>query len=183
MTRDDAMQVLTEHIESPNLIKHALAVEAAMRAYAAMLGEDEEVWGVVGLLHDFDYELYPDLEDHPFRGVEILKARGWPQEVIDGVLAHAAHTGMVRDTPLKRAIHAVDELTGLITACALVQPDKKLASVKVKSVKKKMKDRAFAAAVDRESIKVGAEEMGLSLDEHIETVLGAMQGASDELGL
>lgn len=183
MTRQDAFDLLTEYTESPNLIKHGLAVEAAMRAYARHFGEDEEKWGIVGLLHDFDYEKYPDLEDHPYRGAEILRERGWPEETIEAVMAHAEHTGVERDTRLKQAIYAVDELTGLIVATALVRPDKKLSSVKVKSVRKKMKDKSFAAAIDRDQIRRGAEELGVSLDEHIGMVLEAMQGISDELGL
>ena len=183
MTRDDAMELLTEYTTNPNLIKHALAVEAAMRAYARRFGEDEETWGMVGLLHDFDYERYPDLADHPFKGVEILRERGWPEEIIEGVLAHAEHTGEPRDTQMKQAIFAVDELTGLIVATALVRPDKKLASVKVKSVRKKMKDKSFAAAVKREDIIGGAEQLGLELGDHIGVVLEAMQGIGEQLGL
>ena len=183
MTRDDAMEVLTEYTTNPNLIKHALAVEAAMRAYARRFGEDEETWGMVGLLHDFDYERYPDLSDHPFKGAEILRERGWPEEIVAGVLAHADHTGEPRDTLMKQAIFAVDELTGLIVATALVRPDKKLASVKVKSVRKKMKDKSFAAAVKRDDIILGGERLGLELGDHIGVVLEAMQGIAGELGL
>ncbi len=183
MTRDDAMQLLREYTQNPNLIKHALAVEAAMRAYARRFGEDEETWGMVGLLHDFDYERYPDLADHPFRGVEILRERGWPEAIIGGVLAHAEHTGEPRDTLMKKAIFAVDELTGLVVATALVRPDKKLASVKVKSVTKKMKDKSFAASVKRDDIIKGAQELGIELAEHIGVVLEAMQGIADDLGL
>jgi len=183
VTRDDAMQLLREYTQNPNLIKHALAVEAAMRAYARRFGEDEETWGMVGLLHDFDYERYPDLADHPFRGVEILRERGWPEAIIGGVLAHAEHTGEPRDTLMKKAIFAVDELTGLVVATALVRPDKKLASVKVKSVTKKMKDKSFAASVKRDDIIKGAQELGIELAEHIGVVLEAMQGIADDLGL
>jgi putative nucleotidyltransferase with HDIG domain len=183
MTRDDAFALLNEYTKSPNLVKHALAVESVMCAYARHFGADEEKWAVVGLLHDFDYERYPDLEDHPFRGAEILRGRGWPEEIIDAVMAHAEHTGVERDTRLKQAIYAVDELTGFIVATALVRPDKKLHSVKVKSVKKKLKDKSFAAAVDRDQIKRGANELGIGLDEHIAVVLEAMQSISDDLGL
>lgn len=183
MGREEAYELLTEYTQSANLIKHALAVEAAMRQYARHFGEDEELWGTVGLLHDFDYERYPDLADHPFKGAEILRERGWPEEIVEAVLAHAEHTGVPRDTRLKQAIFAVDELTGFIIATALVRPDKKLASVEVKSVKKKMKDKSFAAAVKRDEITRGAEELGLSLDEHIGMVLEAMQDIADKLEL
>lgn len=181
--RDEAQRILEEWTENENLRKHAYAVEAAMRAYAGKFGEDPEKWGVVGLLHDFDYERYPDLKDHPFKGVEYLKERGFSEELTDAILAHAEHTGAVRDTLLKKCIFAVDELTGLIVAVALVRPSKKLADVKVKSVKKKWKEKAFAAGVDRELIERGAEELGVELAEHIETVLAAMQGISEKLGL
>jgi putative nucleotidyltransferase with HDIG domain len=183
MDRDGAYELLSEYTHSPNLIKHALAVEVAMRRYARHFGGDEQLWAVVGLLHDFDYEQYPDLENHPFRGAEILRGRGWPEEVVEAVLAHADHAGVERDTRLKQAIYAVDELAGFIIATALVRPDRKLASVEVRSVKKKMKDESFAAAVDREQIIRGAEELGLPLDEHIGTVLEAMQSIAEELEL
>ncbi len=183
MGREEAYELLTEYTQNANLIKHALAVEAAMRAYARHFGEDEQLWATVGLLHDFDYERYPDLADHPSKGAEILRERGWPEEIVQAVLAHAEHTGVPRDTRLKQAIFAVDELAGFIIATALVRPDKKLASVEVRSVKKKMKDKSFAAAVNRGEILRGAEELGLSLDEHIGMVLDAMQGIADRLGL
>ncbi len=183
MTRDEAMAILREFTTSQNLIGHALAVEAAMRSYARHFGEDEELWGAVGLLHDFDYEKYPRLEDHPFKGAEILRERGVDEEIVGGVLAHARHTGEPHDTLMKKAIFAVDELTGLVVAVALVRPDKKLASVAVKSVRKKMKDKGFAAAVSREDIAEGAEELGIELAEHIGIVLEAMQGIADDLGL
>lgn len=182
MNRDDAMELLKEYTKNPNLIKHALAVEAAMRAYAQRLGGDEETWAIVGLLHDFDYEMYPDLEDHPFKGAEILRERGWSDEIVEGVLAHAPHTDEPRDTDMKRAIFAVDELTGLIVATALVHPNG-LEDVRVESVTKKMGDSSFAASVNREDIRAGAEEMGVSLEDHVEVVLSAMQGISDDLGL
>mgnify|MGYP005835933705 CR=1 FL=1 len=183
MTRDDALALLHEYTQAEALRAHAYAVEAAMRAYARRLSEDEELWGIVGLLHDFDYERFPTLRDHPFKGAEILRAAGWPEVVVEACLAHAEFTGVERDTPLKRAVFAVDELTGLITAVALVRPSKRLAEVEVKSVRKKMKDKSFAAAVNRADIVRGAEEMGLSLDEHIGVVLEAMQGVADRLGL
>ena len=181
--RNEAQQILEEWTKNENLRKHAYAVEAAVRAYAAKFGEDVDKWGVVGLLHDFDYEKYPDLKDHPFKGVEYLKERGFSEELTDAILAHAEHTGAVRDTLLKKCVFSVDELTGLIVAVALVRPSKKLADVKVKSVKKKWKEKAFAAGVDRELIERGAEELGVELAEHIETVLKAMQGISEKLGL
>ncbi len=183
MNRQKALDLLHEFTQNDNLRKHAYAVEAAMRAYARILGEDEETWGIVGLLHDFDYERYPTLGDHPFKGAEILRERGWPEEIVEACLAHADFTGIERDTPLKKAIFAVDELTGFITAVALVRPSKQLADVKVSSVKKKMKDKAFAAAVSREDIIKGAEELGLSLEEHIGNVLAAMQERAVDLGL
>ena len=181
--KSEAEQILEEWTKNKNLRKHAYAVEAAMSAYAAKFGEDEEKWGVVGLLHDFDYEKYPDLKDHPFKGVEYLKEQGYSEELTDAILAHAEHTGMSRDTILKKCIYAVDELTGLVIAVALVRPSKKLADVKVKSVMKKWKEKTFAAGVDREIIERGAEELGVELRELIETVLKAMQGISEKLGL
>lgn len=181
--KGEAEQILEEWTKNKNLRKHAYAVEAAMRAYAAKFGEDAEKWGVVGLLHDFDYERYPDLKDHPFKGAAYLKEQGFSDELTDAILAHAEHTGMSRDTILKKCIYAVDELTGLVIAVALVRPSKKLADVKVKSVMKKWKEKTFAAGVDREIIERGAEELGVELRELIETVLKAMQGISEKLGL
>lgn len=182
-TRADAWELLTEYTKNQNLIKHGLCVEAAMRHYAEHFGEDPELWGMVGLLHDFDYERYPSLDDHPYRGQEILIERGWPEIVRHGIMAHAPHTGTKRLTPMEKSIFAVDELSGFIVAVALVRPDKKLATVSVKSVKKKMKAKGFAAAVNREEIQQGAEELGLSLDDHIQNVLTALQGIADDLGL
>jgi len=183
LTREDAYSLLTEFTKNKNLVKHALAVEAAMKAYAKKFNEDEEKWGVVGLVHDFDYEKYPTMEDHPFKGAEILKERGWPEDIIRGVLCHAEHTGLERQTLMEKAIYAVDELTGLIIAVSLVRPSKKIEDVKVKSVKKKMKDKLFAAKVDRSQITEGAEELGVTLEEHIQVVLDAMKGIAEELGL
>ncbi len=183
MTREEAYALLTEYTKKENLIKHALAVEAAMRAYARKFGEDEEAWGIVGLLHDFDYEKYPSLEDHPFKGAEILREKGYPEEWIEAILGHAEHTGVPRKTNMAKALFAVDELCGFITAVALVRPDKKLDSVKVKSVKKKLKDKAFARQVSREDIRKGAEELGVDLDEHIAFVLEAMKSVADKLDL
>jgi len=183
MTRKDALALLTEYTKKNGLIKHALAVEVAMRAYAKRFGEDEETWGIVGLLHDFDYEKYPTLDDHPFRGAEILREKEYPEEWIEAILGHAEHTGVPRATPMAKTLYAVDELCGFITAVAYVRPNRKLSEVKVKSVKKKMKDKAFARQVNREDIMRGAEELGIALDEHIDLVIKAMQDISDQLGL
>ena len=182
-TRDEAQQILDQWMKNKNLKKHAWAVEAAMRAYARKLGGDEERWAAVGLLHDFDYEKYPTLQDHPFKGVEFLRSQGYDGEFLSGVMAHAEHTHTPRNTPMEKAIFAVDELTGLIVAVALVRPSKKLADVTVDSVRKKWNEKQFAAGVDRKSIEQGAAELGVSLDDHIATVLAAMQGISDRLGL
>jgi putative nucleotidyltransferase with HDIG domain len=182
-TRDDAWRLLCQWTKNKNLRKHALAVEAAMREYASVFNEDEEVWGVVGLLHDFDYEKYPSLDDHPYKGQEILKEEGYSDVVLRGVMAHAPHTKTERVTKLEKTIFAVDELTGFIVAVALVKPNKSLEEVDVKSVKKKMKQKAFAAAVDRDDIIKGTKELGVSLDEHIERVLKAMQNIAADLGL
>lgn len=182
-SRRDAWELLNEYTKSKNLIKHALSVEAAMRHYAIHFKEDPEVWGMVGLLHDFDYEKYPTLEQHPFEGQKILEAEGYPEIIRHGIMAHAPHTGTPRVTQMEKVIFAVDELTGFIVACALVKPSKKLAEVDVASVKKKMRSKGFAAAVKREDIELGAQELGLTLDEHIQHVLTAMQAVSAELGL
>ena len=183
MTREQAWELLNEYTKKDGLIKHALAVEAAMRAYGEKFGEDPEPWGIVGLLHDFDYERYPSLDDHPQKGAEILREKGLPLEWIMAILGHARHAGVQRESLMAKALYAVDELTGFIVAVALVRPSKKVAEVTAKSVKKKMKDKAFAAAVNREDIQQGAEELGVNLDEHITTVIEAMQGIADRLGL
>jgi predicted hydrolase (HD superfamily) len=154
-----------------------------MRDYAEKLGEDAESWAIVGLIHDFDYERYPSLEDHPFKGSQILKERGYPAEWITAILGHGNHTGVARETPMAKALFAVDELTGFIVAVTLVRPSKKIADVKTSSVKKKMKDKAFAAAVSRDDIRRGADELGVPLDDHITTVLGAMKRIAEEIGL
>ena len=182
-TRNEAWAILTEFTSNEALVKHALSVEAAMRAYAGKLDGDPDLWGVTGLLHDFDYERYPTLEDHPFRGSEILKERGIPDEIRTAILGHGNHTGVPRRTPMARALFAVDELCGFLTACALVRPSRKIADVPVKSVKKKMKDKAFARGVNRDDIRQGVEELGVDLDEHIAFVRDAMVGIADELGL
>ena len=179
----EAQSILDEWVSSKNLKKHAYAVEAGMRAYASKLGGDPEKWGVVGLLHDFDYEKYPDLKDHPFKGVDYLREKGYADELTEAILAHAEHASVARDTDLKKAIYAVDELTGLIVAVALTRPSKKIADVSVESVMKKWKEKAFAAGVDRKMIETGAEELGVPLKEHVDIVLKAMQGISEKLGL
>ncbi len=181
MNREQAFELLKEYTKKENLIKHALAVEAAMRKYAEIFGENPDEWGIVGLLHDFDYEMFPD--QHPYRGAEILKERGVSDEWIQAILGHADYTGVKRETNLARTLFAVDELTGFIVAVALVRPSKKIEDVSVKSVKKKMKDKAFAAAVSRDDIVKGAEEIGVPLDEHIGNVLEAMKSIAPELGL
>jgi putative nucleotidyltransferase with HDIG domain len=175
--------LLTEFTQSESLRKHALAVEACMRAYARQNGEDEEKWGVVGLIHDFDYEKYPSLSDHPMRGSEILEQRGWPEEIRRAILSHADHTGVARQSRLEHALFACDELAGFITACALVKPGKSLAEVEANSVRKKMKDKAFARSVNREDIVTGAAELGVELEEHIGFCIEAMKGIAGELGL
>ena len=182
-TREEAWAILTEFTGSDALLKHALAVEAAMRAYAQRLGGDPGLWGVTGLLHDFDYERYPSLEDHPARGSEILRERGVSEEIRTAILGHGNHTGVPRATPLAKALFAVDELCGFLTACTLVRPSRNVAEVPVKSVKKKMKDKAFARGVNRDDIRQGVEELGVDLDEHIAFVRDAMAGISAELGL
>jgi predicted hydrolase (HD superfamily) len=182
-TEEEAKHILDEWVTNKNLKKHAYAVEAAMKAYASQRGGDPVQWGIVGLLHDFDYEKYPDLADHPFKGVAYLTDMGYAGELTDGVLAHADHAGVERDTDMKKAIYAVDELTGLIVAVALTRPSKKIADVTVESVIKKWREKSFAAGVDRSIIETGAADLGVSLKEHIGTVLEAMQGIADKLGL
>jgi putative nucleotidyltransferase with HDIG domain len=182
-SRTEAFAILTEHTRGESLIKHALAVEGAMRYYAAQGGEDVEKWGVAGLLHDFDYEQYPSLDDHPFRGAEILRSRGIDEELVQTILSHGDHTGVPRTTPMRRTLFAVDELSGFVTAVALVRPSKKLEDVEPSSVKKKLKDKAFARNVSRDDIKRGAELLGLSEEEHIANVLTALKAIAPDLGL
>jgi putative nucleotidyltransferase with HDIG domain len=182
-TREEAWEILTEFTQKDALRKHALAVEAAMRAYARRLGGDPEVWGVTGLLHDFDYERWPSLDDHPFRGSEILAERGIAEEIRHAILGHGDHTGVPRETIMAKALYAVDELSGFLTACALVRPSKRIADVPVDAVKKKMKDKAFARNVHRDDIRRGAEELGVDLGAHIEVVRDAMAEIATELGL
>lgn len=182
-TRDDAWRLLCEWTENINLRKHALGVEAAMRAHARRLGEDEAAWAAVGLIHDFDYEKHPTAEEHPYVGVAHLRGLGWPEPWVRAIEGHAEYTGVPRDTDMARCLFAVDELSGFLVACALVRPDKKLAEVPVKSVRKRMKERSFARSVNRDDIVTGAEEIGMDLDEHIVFVRDAMTTIADDLGL
>lgn len=181
--RKEAFDVLTEYTQNPNLVKHALAVEAAMRSYARKFGEDEKLWGIVGLLHDFDYERYPTAEEHPFKGAEILKEKGYDDIVIQTILSHCDSTGVPRDTLMAKTLFAVDELTGFITAVALVRPSKKVAEVAPKSVKKKMKDKGFARAVNRDDLREGALLLEIDLADHIQNVTDAMTEIADTLEL
>jgi putative nucleotidyltransferase with HDIG domain len=183
MKREEALAIVREYIKNENLVRHMLAVEAAMRFYAAQLGEDEELWGNVGLLHDFDWEIHPDLDRHPQAGAPILRERNVPEEIIHGVLSHADHTGVARENRMEKALFACDELTGLITAVALVRPSRSLADLTASSVKKKWKDRAFAAGANREEIERGASEFGVDLWEHVGNVIRAMQPIAADLGL
>jgi predicted hydrolase (HD superfamily) len=181
--RADAWALLTEFTAGESLRKHALAVEAAVRGYARLFGEDEEAWGIVGLIHDFDYERWPDAADHPFRGSEILRERGWPEHMIRAILSHADYSGVPRESRLEHTLFACDELAGFITAAALVRPTKSVLDLEARSVKKRMKDKAFARAVSRDDLRLGAEELGLPLDEHIGNVIGFLRAEADALGL
>lgn len=183
MTRAEALDLLHEYTQSDSLRKHGYAVEASMRAYARKLGEDEDHWGVVGLLHDFDYERWPDPPDHTREGAQILRRKGLDEVSVEAILSHAEWNEIPRDTPLKQALFAVDELSGFITAVAYVRPNRSLAEVDVRAVRKKMKDKAFARAVRREDITGGAELLGVDLDDHIGTCLKALQEIHGELGL
>ena len=182
-TRDEAHALLCEYTENENLRKHAYAVEAAMRFYAARLGGDPDEWGLVGLLHDFDYERWPTIPEHGTKSAEIMRERGYPEHLIRAVRSHATYLGVPAETPMEKALLACDELTGFIVAVALVRPTRSLLDVEVRSVRKKMKEKAFAAAVSREDILAGAELLGLPLDEHLANVIAAMQGIAPELGL
>ena len=187
-TRSAAIALQHEYTQSDSLRKHMLAVEAAMRAYASRYGEDPERWGLAGLIHDFDYERYPNsehspTEGHPAEGVRLLRERGWPDDILQAILGHATYTGVSRDTRMARALFAVDELTGLVTATALVRPSRSINEVDARAVRKKMKDKAFAKGVSREDVMLGAQELGVDLDEHIQFVIDAMRGVADSLGL
>ena len=181
--RSAAWNLLAEFTQSESLRKHALAVEACMRAYARKLGADEELWGTVGLIHDFDYEKYPSLDDHPYRGNEILKERGYSDEIRRAIMSHAEYTGVTRDSAMEKTLFACDELAGFITAVALVKPGKSLAEVDAKSVRKKMEDKAFARSVNRDDIINGARDLGVDLDEHIAFCIEALKGIAGKLGL
>jgi putative nucleotidyltransferase with HDIG domain len=183
MTRDQAYAIVQEHVKNENLIRHMLSVEAAMRFYAEKYSEDVEMWGMSGLLHDFDWEIHPTLEQHPQDGILILRERGVPEEIVRAIQSHADHTGVPRQTLMEKALYACDEITGLIVAVALVRPSKSLHDLKVKSVKKKWKDRSFAAGANREEISGAAEEFGVPLWEHVDNVIQAMRAIAPQLGL
>lgn len=183
MNRDDALAIVKHYVKNPNLVKHMLAVEAAMRFYARKFGEDEEKWAVAGLLHDFDWEIHPTMEEHPSAGEPILRELGVPDEIIRAVQSHADHTGIPRETLMEKALFACDEITGLITAVALVRPSRALYDLKPKSVKNKWKDKSFAAGANREEIEQGTAEFGVDLWEHVANVIEAMNAIADTLGL
>src|SRR6266705_6881903 len=188
MTREEALALMEEHTQSPSLRQHMLAVEAAMRAYAEKHGEDPETWGMVGLVHDFDYEKFPNHEHsptdgHPSWGVRLLREKGVPESLCRAILGHGTYTGVPRDTVMARTLFAVDELCGFLVACALVRPSKSFADLEVSSVKKKLKDKGFARGVNRDDVRRGAEELGVPLEEHIAFCIEAMKGAADSLGL
>jgi putative nucleotidyltransferase with HDIG domain len=182
-SRDRAWQLLTEYTGSESLRKHAVAVEAAVRWYARRFGEDEEVWGFVALLHDFDYERWPDPSEHPYRGCEILREQGYPEFVMRAILSHADYSDVPRESRLEHTLYACDEMAGFVTAAALVRPTKSVLDLEPGSVMKRMKDKAFARAVKRDDLRRGADELGLPLEEHIANVIGALRERADELGL
>jgi putative nucleotidyltransferase with HDIG domain len=183
LTRDAAWTLMTEYTQGESLRKHMLAVEAAVSGYARLWGEPEEAWSVVALLHDFDYERWPDAADHPFRGVEILKAKGYPEWVTRAILSHADYSGVARESRLEHTLYACDEMSGFVTACSLVRPSKSVLDLEASSVLKRMKDKAFARAVSREDLRRGAEEIGLPLDQHVGNVIAFMRERADVLGL
>jgi predicted hydrolase (HD superfamily) len=183
LSRNDAFALMTEWTASESLRKHMLAVEAAVTGYARMWGEPEEDWAVVALLHDFDYEKYPDAENHPFRGVEVLKAKGYPEWVTRAILSHADYSGVTRESRLEHTLYACDEMSGFVTAAALVRPSKSVLDLEAPSVIKRMKDKAFARAVNRDDLKRGAEELGLPLDQHVANVIAFLRERADVLGL
>jgi predicted hydrolase (HD superfamily) len=182
-SRERAWALVTEHVQSESLRKHLLAVEAAVRGYARLWAEDEDGWGFVALVHDFDYEKYPDRENHPFRGVEILTGLGYPEWVTRAILSHADYSGVPRESRLEKTLYACDELSGFITAAALVRPSKSVHDLEASSVIKRMKDKAFARAVPRDDLRKGADEIGLPLDQHIANVIGFLRVKAEELGL
>ena len=183
MNREEALVIVNEFIENQNLVRHMLAVEAAMRFYAKSLGGDEERWGITGLLHDFDWEIHPDMETHPSAGIPLLREHGVDEEMIQDIQSHADHSSIPRNTPLRKALAACDEITGLITATALVRPSKSIHDVEVKSVKKKWKDRSFAAGANREEMDAAIEDFGVEKWEHVGNVITAMRGIAEDLGL
>jgi putative nucleotidyltransferase with HDIG domain len=183
MNRDEALAMVHEYVKNENLVKHMLSVEAAMRFYAGKFGEDPEKWAVTGLLHDFDWEIHPTLEEHPSAGEPILRARGVPDDIIWAVMSHADHTGVTRETPMEKALYACDEVTGLVTAVALVRPSRSLLDLEPSSVKKKWKDKTFAAGANRGEIEKAAAEFGVDLWEHVGNVIQAMRTIAPELGL
>jgi putative nucleotidyltransferase with HDIG domain len=183
ISRERAWAVLTTYTQGESLLKHALAVEAAVRGYARRFGEDETFWGNTALLHDFDYERWPDLADHPFRGAEILRAEGFPEAMIRAILSHGDHTGVRRESRLEHTLFACDEMSGFVVAAALVRPSKSVLDLEVASVKKRMKDKAFARAVSRDDLQRGADELGLTLEAHIGHVIEALREAAEPLGL
>ncbi len=183
LTREAAWNIVTTHTESESLRKHMLAVEAAVRGYARMFGEDAEAWGFVALVHDFDYEKYPDAENHPFRGVEILQGLGYPEWVTRAILSHAEYSGVPRESRLEHTLFACDEMSGFVSAAALVRPSRSIMDLETGSVIKRMKDKAFARGVSRDDLRKGAEELGLPLEQHITNVIGFMRERADDLGL
>jgi len=188
LNRDDAWTLLCEYTQNENLLKHALAVEACVRAYARKLGGEEHLWGLTALLHDFDYERWPNeahhpTQEHPYEGSKILRERGYPEELIRAILSHADYSGVPRQTLLEHALFACDELAGFLTACALVKPGKSIFEVETDSVKRKLKDKAFARGVNRQDVLKGAEELGVPLEEHIDFCIEAMRAVADRLGL
>jgi len=182
-TREEAWELVTSMTQSEQLRRHMRAVEAAMRAYARRFGEDEERWAVLGLIHDWDYETGPSLDLHPMRGIEMLREKGWPQDILDDIASHANYLDVPRDTPIRKTLNAVDEMSGFIIACALVKPDKSLGSVEPSTVRKKMKDKAFARGVHRDQLVAGPEALGMPFDEHVEVVRDALVPIAPELGL
>ena len=187
-SRSDTLAIMHEYTASDSLRKHMLSVEAAMRAYAAKFGEDVDRWGITGLIHDFDYEKFPNdahsaTEEHPAEGVRILRSRGFPEDILEAILGHAQYSGVPRQSLMAKTLFAVDELTGLVTATALVKPNKSVMDVEARSVRKKMKDKAFARGVNRDDVINGAADLGVDLDEHIAFVIAAMQGVAESIGL
>lgn len=183
MTRNQALSIVRQYVKNENLVRHMLAVEAAMAAYAQKFGQEEQRWRIAGLLHDFDWEIHPTLDEHPQKGSDILRSHDVDEDMIQTILSHADHTGVPRDTLIRKALFACDEITGLITTTALVRPSKTLSDVELKSIQKKWKDKAFARGVNRQDVETGAQDLGVDLWDHVQIVLNAMKGISDDLGL